>query len=149
MSIKAQIETDLKKALKNHDNLTVSVLRLLLSEIHNLEINRKSALDDETTMGLLRQSVKRHNDSASQFRQGGREDLAAKEDSETAIIASYLPPVLSNDELASMVEASVTEAKKSGALLSLGSVMKILMPKVKGRADGQAVSNLVKQKLNL
>lgn len=147
-SLKEKIEADLKTALRQKAGLSVSVLRLLLSEIHNLEIQkRKALLADDEVQALLAQSVKRHQDSLDQFRKGGREDLAKKETDEQKIIQSYLPPALSPAELETLVQKAVLAAKTSTLSPALGEVMKILMPQVKGRSSGQAVADLVKRAL--
>lgn len=149
MPIKAKIQNDLKAAVKNKDNLLVSVLRLLLSDIHNLEIQKRKELSEEDILNILGQSAKKHKDSLAQFRQGGREDLAAKEEAELKIIESYLPPALAETELQELVQAAVEEAKaRNPSLPNLGAVMKILKPKITGRASGHIVSEMVKKELN-
>lgn len=132
--------------MKSRVELAVSVLRLLLSEIHNLEIEKRGPLTDDETAALFLRSVKRHEDSVAQFRKGGREDLAAKEESELQIIRSYLPPALTEAELQTLVRGVIAQAEAQGSA-NLGAVMKILAPAVKGRASGQAVSELVKKEL--
>ncbi len=145
--IKEKIEADLKTALRQKAGLSVSVLRLLLSEIHNLEIKKQAALSDSDVQTLLRQSVKRHQDSIEQFSRGGREDLAQKEEAEQKLIESYLPEPLSPDELQVLVKEALLKAASAGRRPTFGEVMKLLMPKVKGRSSGQTISNLVKQEL--
>lgn len=147
-SLKDKIQADLKSALRQKAELSVSVLRLILSEVHNREIEKRKALLDDEVQSLLAQSVKRHQDSIDQFQKGGRADLAAKEEAEQKIITSYLPPAMPPAELEALVKAAVAEARAANASVNLGAVMKILMPEVKGRASGQAVSELVKQELS-
>lgn len=145
--IKEKIEADLKTALRQKAGLSVSVLRLLLSEMHNLEIKKRQALSDEDAQAVLAQSARRHQDSIKQFKAGGREDLAQKETDELKLVESYLPEPLSPDELRLLVNKAVSEAGLPGKQPTLGEVMKFLMPKVKGRAQGQIISDLVKQEL--
>lgn len=146
-AIKGKIEADLKTALRQKARLSVSVLRLLLSEIHNLEIKKRKTLTDEDVQTLLAQSVKRHQDSIEQFKAGGREDLVQKETAEQKLIQSYLPEPLPLDELRTLVKAAVLGAGGEGRQPTMGEVMKLLMPKVLGRSSGQIISDLVKQEL--
>ena len=149
MPIKAKIQNDLKAALKNKDSLLVSVLRLLLSEVHNLEIQKRKELSEEDILNVLGQSAKKHKDSLAQFRRGDREDLAGKEEAELKIIESYLPPALAEAELQELVRAAVAFAKmQNPSQQNMGAVMKILKPKITGRASGHIVSEMVKKELN-
>lgn len=136
--LKQKIEQDLKQALKTRQQLTASVLRLLLADIHNQEIAKKELTEDDI-LAVLRQAEKKHRDSIDQFRTGGREDLAAKEEEELKIIQSYLPQRLSGAELDGLIQEVVAEAKPAGPA-DFGRVMKILMPRVCGRADGKTIS---------
>ncbi|MDP3740952.1 MAG: GatB/YqeY domain-containing protein [bacterium] len=149
MSIQNKIEADLKIALKSRDALKVSALRMVLSEIHNLEIKvQKFDLPDSDVLTILWQGVKKRKDSISQFRKGDREDLAAREEAEIKIIETYLPKAIAVSELEGLVKAAVVEASMSGAVANIGAVMKIVMPKVKGQADGATISDLVKKEFS-
>lgn len=143
---KAQIAEDLKTALKSRDGLTVSILRLLLSDIHNLEIAKKGLAGEDEVLAILRKSVKKHEDSISQFRQGNRPDLADKEEQELKLIKKYLPEPLAPAELLALVEKAVAKTGASGPK-DFGKVMKELMPKIQGRAEGSRISELVKSQL--
>jgi uncharacterized protein YqeY len=145
-SIKDKITQDMKKALAAKDKVKLSVIRLLKSEIRYKEIEKGSELSDDEIISVLSSSVKRHKDSIEQFEKGGRDDLAAQEKAELEIIWGYMPKQLEEDELSKIVDEAIKETdvlSPSG----LGKVMKIVMPKVKGRADGKRVNELALSKL--
>jgi hypothetical protein len=145
-SIKDKITEDMKKALVAGDKVKLSVTRLLKSEIRYKEIEKDSQVSDEEVISVLSSSIKRHKDSIEQFENGGREDLAASEKAELEIIWQYMPKQLDEEELSQIVDSAI---KETGVLSpsDLGRVMKIVMPKVKGRADGTKVRDLVSSKL--
>jgi uncharacterized protein YqeY len=145
-SIKDKITEDMKKALVAGDKVKLSVTRLLKSEIRYKEIEKGSQLSDDEVISVLSSSIKRHKDSIEQFEKGGREDLSASEKAELEIIWQYMPKQLEEEELSQIVDSAIEE---TGVLSpsDLGRVMKIVMPKVKGRADGAKVRELVSSKL--
>jgi uncharacterized protein YqeY len=146
MSIKEKIDRDMKMAQKSGDKTRLNITRLLKSEIKYKEIDKKDNLSDEETLEVLQTSVKRHRDSIEQFQKGGRNDLVEKEEAELKIILEYLPQQLTEEELTSMIDETIKEVEASGPK-DLGKVMKVLIPKVKGRADGKKVNVLVSQRL--
>jgi len=145
-SIKDKITEDMKKALVAGDKVKLSVTRLLKSEIRYKEIEKGSQVSDEEVISVLSSSIKRHKDSIEQFEKGGREDLAASEKAELEIIWQYMPKQLEKEELSQIVDSAIEE---TGVLSpsDLGRVMKIVMSKVKGRADGTKVREMVSSKL--
>ena len=146
MSLKERIQTELKEAMKAHDEIKVSTLRLLNSSIKNKEIDERKPLDDEGLLAILSTAAKQRRESIDQFEKGGRQDLADKEKAELAILQQYLPQQLSKDEVAAVIKETIAETGTSGAK-DMGKVMKALMPKVKGKADGKLVNELVKELL--
>jgi uncharacterized protein YqeY len=144
-SIKDKITEDMKKALVAGDKVKLSVTRLLKSKIRYKEIEKGSQLSDEGVISVLSSSIKRHKDSIEQFEKGGREDLAASEKAELEIIWQYMPKQL-EEELSQIVDSAIEETGVVSPS-DLGRVMKIVMPKVKGRADGTKVRELVSSKL--
>ena len=146
MALQQQLEADLKKAMKEKDALRVSVVRMLKSAIGYREIELKKTLDDAGVLGVIGSEMKRRRDAAEQYRQGGREDLAAKEEAELAVLASYRPAQLSEGDLATLVDGIIARVGAQGPK-DMGKVMKELLPEVQGRAEGKAVSDLVKAKL--
>ncbi len=142
-----QLPKDLKTAQLARDEVKVSTLRLLLSEIKNAEISKGSELSDSEIVSIVQREVKKRKEAAVGFRSGGREEQALKEESESKILEAYLPSQLSNEELTKIVQDSINEVGAS-SIQDMGKVMGIVMGKVAGRADGGAVSNLVKEKLS-
>src|SRR5918911_5022968 len=146
MALKDQLDADLKSAMKDKDALRLSVVRMLKSAIKYREIEVMKALDDAGVQAVISSEIKRRRDSVEQYRQGAREDLAAKEEAEIAVLQSYLPAQLSPEELARVVDAVIQRVGAQGPK-DMGRVMKELLPEVQGKAEGKAVSELVKQKL--
>lgn len=141
-----QIQTDLKNAQLSRDEIKVSTLRLLLSEIKNKEIAEGGSLSDEDVVSVVQREAKKRTEAAAGFRAGDREDSALKEESEAKVLENYLPVQLNNEELTKMVEEAINEMGAS-SLADMGKVMGAVMGKVKGRAGGTTVSNLVKERL--
>jgi uncharacterized protein len=146
MALKDQLDADLKAAMKDKDTLKLSVVRMLKSAIKYREIEVMKTLDDAGVQGVISSEIKRRRDSVEQYRQGGREDLASKEEGEIAILQAYLPAQLSPEELAKLVETAIQRVGAQGPK-DMGKVMKELLPEVQGKAEGKVVSELVKQKL--
>lgn len=147
MSLKAEIQEAVKVAMKGGDTLTLSTLRLLLSALHNEEIKFRKELTAEEIQKTINTLCKQRSEAIELYRKGGREELAQKEESELAILKRYLPQPLSEEEIAALIRASITEAGARG-IADLGKVMKVLMPKVAGRSDGKRVNELAKALLN-
>ena len=145
--IKRKIEGELKMALKNRDEVGISTRRMLLSDVHNQEIQNRQALTDDQVVGVLSSSAKKHRDSIAQFSQGGRADLVAKEEAELKVNESYLPEQLSSEAVKKVVAAVVAELKPQGPK-DFGKVMQAVMAKVKGQASGALVSRAVKEALS-
>ncbi|HXB14624.1 MAG TPA: GatB/YqeY domain-containing protein [Solirubrobacteraceae bacterium] len=141
MAIVDQIKTDLQGAMRAGEKEKVGALRLVLSELQKAA---KEGNDDE--LAVLRRERKRRLEAAAQFRDGGREELAAGEESEGELIGSYLPAELSDAELQGIVERAVTESGATSAK-DMGSAMRVAMAAVDGRADGKRVSGLVRAAL--
>ena len=145
-SIKEQLSNQIKTAMKSGDKETLSYARNLHAMIRKKEIDDRIDLDDAGVIKIITSSVKQRQDSIEQFQQGGREDLVAKEQAELKFLQSYLPAQMDEVELKSLVDWAVTEAKATGPK-DLGQVMKLLLPKVQGRADGKWVNQLVRERI--
>ncbi|MBI4436911.1 MAG: GatB/YqeY domain-containing protein [Candidatus Omnitrophica bacterium] len=142
-----KIDEDLKTALKGRDALRVSTLRFLKASLLNCSIAKKvERLEDGDVLDVIVQLIKQHQDSIDSFSKGKREDLVAKETKELEILKSYCPHEASREELLQWIQEAVGESGAVG-LQDLGKVMKLLMPKTKGRADGKVVHELVRQAL--
>jgi len=141
VTVVEQLRSDVAQAMKGGDRDRVGALRLVLSELQKAA---KDGNDDE--VGVLRRERKRRLEAASQFRDGDRPELAEQEEREAELIAGYLPAELSDEDLAALVHEAVTEAGATSPK-DIGMVMKTLMPKVGGRADGKRVSAMVREAL--
>jgi hypothetical protein len=145
--LKEKLAADLKAALKAKASRRISVLRMMLSDLHNQEIAKKQEATDSDVMKVLSSAAKKHEDSIAQFATGNRPDLVAGEREELEIIKAYLPKALSDEELDRLVGEAITDSGATEAA-EFGKVMKVLMPKIAGRASGQIVSEKLKAKLN-
>lgn len=143
MELKAKIQDAVKTAMKSGDSVTLSTLRLLLSAVHYEEIKARrelTTLEIERTISTL---CKQRVEAIELFRQGGREELAQKEEAELKVLQRFLPEPLSETEVQALIRASIDELGAKG-VEDLGKVMKQVMPKVSGRTDGKRVNELVK-----
>lgn len=148
-SLKHTIQQDMLDALKQQDEETRSTLRLLLSEINSKEIElgkKEEGLKDEQIGHIVQREIKKRAEAAQQYRQGNRNELAEAEERESKILQSYAPQQLSEEELEKLVEKALITTKASGPA-DIGAVMKEVMAKAHGKADGAALSALVKKHL--
>ena len=146
MTLKGQIREDMKTAMKAGDKDRLKVVRLILAAIKQVEIDQRIELDDPAVLALLNKMVKQRNDSVSQFRDGGRNDLVDIELAEIKVLDTYLPEPLSGPELDALIEQAITD---SGAesIRDMGKVMGKVKEKSEGRADMAAVGAKVKARL--
>ena len=149
MSLQERLTEDVKTAMKAREagKCRLSVLRMVKASIRNIEIDRKKELNDEDVLDVLAKEVKMRRDSMDDFRKGNRPDLVAALEEEIAILAEYLPAQLSEEEVRALVDQAVSQAQATTAK-DMGKVMAILMPQVKGKADGKLVNTLVRERLN-
>ena len=143
MTLAERLKTDLDRALRAGDALRVSTIRLARAAIHNAEIERGRVLSDEEIYEILGREVKRRREAIEAFTKGNRDDLVKKELLELAVLTEYLPVALSEDDLRTVIADAVSEVKAKDAR-DVGRVMAVVMPKVKGRADGKVVDRLVR-----
>jgi uncharacterized protein YqeY len=141
-----QIQTSLTAAMRGQDALRRDTLRMVTARTYNAEKAARRPLTDDEVIGVLVREVKQRRESVEAYEQAGREDLAARESAEIAIISEFLPTPLGDDELRTMVAAAIDETGATSAR-DLGRVMGVLTPRTKGRADGKVVSGLVAQEL--
>lgn len=141
-----QLQEDLKSAQLSRDEIKVSTLRLLLSEIKNAEIAKGGILSDEDIISIIQREVKKRKEAAVGFRSGGREESAVKEDEEAKILGTYFPAQMNIEELTKIVSETITEVGAT-SMVDMGKVIGVVMSKVKGQADGGTVSSLVKERL--
>lgn len=147
-SLKERIDQDLKDSMRQKKELETSVLRMLKSAVKYKEVEPGAkALDDAAVMQVIATLIKQRRDAIEQFKTGNRLDLAEKEEREIGFLQSYLPEPLGADALRREVDSAIREAGAK-SMKDMGAVMKVLMPRVAGRAEGKAVSEEVKSQLS-
>jgi uncharacterized protein YqeY len=142
MALKDRISEDLKEATKSGDKLRLSTLRLLKSELRYKEIEKGEDLEEDEIFALLSSMVKRRKEAIEQFSSGGRQDLVDQETKELEILQTYQPPQLSDAELEKLIGEATAEIGAAD-ISALGKVMKVVMPRVRGRAEGAVVRGMV------
>lgn len=146
MSLSERLNEDMKQAMKNQDKFKLSVIRMIRSAIKNVEIDQKRTLDDNEVLDILNREVKQRKDSLQEFEKAGRDDLAESVKKELEVISAYMPRQLTAEEVEDIVKQTIQETGASSKA-DMGKVMGALMPKVKGRADGKLVNQLVQKHL--
>lgn len=162
MNLKEKIIGDFKEAFKAREEARLSVLKMLQAEIKNAEIAKRTrlvkkangsiiedeccVLDDEEVLEVIFREIKKRRDSVEMYEKGGRGDLAEKEKKEIEILSTYLPEQMSEDEVRQLAERAVKESSATSQK-EMGKVMAVLMPQIKGRAEGAAVTKIVKELL--
>jgi uncharacterized protein YqeY len=146
MSLIARIEEELKTAMRARDQERTDALRLTLSSLRAAEKEVQRSLKEDEELHVLQRERKRRLEAAEAFRSGGREEQAAKEERELAVIQEFMPEPIGEDELERIIDDAIAETGAT-SLRDLGRVMADVMPQVAGRADGSMVSQLVREKL--
>ncbi len=144
MPLLDRVADELKESLKAGNHAKVSVIRLLKSSIKNKEIEKRRPVEEDEIVDLIMSAIKQRRESIEQFTKGGREDLAKKEAHEIEILQSFLPPPLTREDLESEIK-SVIEEVDATSPEDIGKVMKVIMVRVKGRAEGAKVRSMVKE----
>ena len=149
MTLRDRLTEDMKQAMKDKEagKLKLSVIRMVRSAAKNVEIDRRKELDDNELLDVVAKEVKMRRDSLDEFRKAGRPELLAVLEQEIAILMEYLPEQMSEAEVRTLVIQAVADAQAASAK-DMGKVMALLMPKVKGRADGKLVNTIVKELLS-
>jgi len=145
-SLKATITAAMKAAMKARDKERLGTIRRIQSEVKRIEVDERIEIDDARALAVLDKMVKQRRDSADQYQKAGRDELAAQENFEIGVIQEFLPAQLSEAELITMVDAAIAASGASG-MQAMGAVMAELKPRLQGRADIGAVSQLVKSRL--
>ena len=146
MSLRSRLEEDQTQAMRNRDRSRLVVIRSLRSEIHNEEIARQATLDEEGITGVLSRQAQQRRDSIEAFTNGNRQDLVEKEEAELAIIIEYLPEQMSREEITELVQRVIEEVGATGSG-DIGKVMGVVMPQVRGKAEGREVSAIASEML--
>ena len=146
MSLKQRITEDMKTAMKAGEKERLATIRLILADIKRKEVDERIEMDDAQVLAVLEKAVKQRRDSVSQYEAAAREDLAAVERAEIAVIEQYLPAKLDEAAIQAAIDAAVAETGASGPA-DMGKVMAVLKPRLAGQADMGLVSKLLKQRL--
>jgi hypothetical protein len=147
MSLEERLVEEMKQAMKSNDKLRLSTIRMIRSSLKNKEIELRKKLEDEDIVKVIQVMVRKGEESVEQFQTGGRMDLVEKETKEIEILKSFLPQPLSQEEILKIVDETIQETQAS-SLKDIGKVMKSVMPKIGGKADGKLINQLVKERLS-
>jgi len=147
MSLEERLVEEMKQAMKSSEKLKLSAIRMIRSALKNKEIELRKKLEDEEIVKVIQAMVRKGEESVEQFQTGGRMDLVEKERSEIEIMKSFLPQPISQEEILKIIDQSIQETQAS-SLKDLGKVMKSVMPKIGGKADGKLINQLVKERLS-
>ncbi|QJS98259.1 GatB/YqeY domain-containing protein [Dolosigranulum pigrum] len=147
MSVLDQLNQDMKVAMKAKDKAKLKTIRMLKASLQNEKLAKQDDLTEQEELDILAREKKQRLDSLQEFKQAGRDDLVDEVEEELAIVAEYLPEPLSDNEVKEIVQSVIDSVNASG-MQDMGKVMGAVMPKVKGRADGNFVSEVVKAKLS-
>jgi uncharacterized protein YqeY len=146
MTLKTQIQEDVKTAMRARDQKRLTALRLITAAIKQIEVDKRIEVDDQTVLVVLDKMVKQRRESLEQYESAGRDDLAAQEQFELDLLSVYLPEALSDDEVAALIKQALADTGAS-SIRDMGAVMNKLRGEVQGRADMKAVSSAVKAQL--
>lgn len=146
-TLKAQIMADMREAMRAKDKDRLGTIRLIQAAIKQREVDERIELDDSQVLAVLDKMVKQRRDSITQYRDAGREELAAKEEAELSVIQRYLPAALGEAEIDALIEEAVS-ATGAESMKDMGKVMGMLKPKVQGRADMGEISARIKARLS-
>lgn len=147
MNLSERLNEDMKQFMKSGNKFSLSVVRMLRSAVKNVEIDQRKTLGDDEVLDILNREMKQRRDARIEFDKAGRQDLVTQIDAEIAVIQTYMPQPLTEDELQTIVAQTIQEVNASSKS-DMGKVMSALMPKVKGRADGKKLNETVMRMLS-
>jgi len=147
MSLSEKITEDLKEAMKARDGLRISCIRMLKSSLKNRQVEKGETLGDKDIQSLISSLIRKGQEAAIEFRKGGREDLAVKEEAEIKILYEYLPEQLNPDEIERILKETISELSVD-SMKDLGKVMKVAMDRMAGRAQGKDVNEIARKLLS-
>ena len=146
MSLKTQIQEDMKAAMRARDSARLSAIRLLIAAIKQREIDERRELDGEEVIGVIEKLVKQRREAAAQYEAGNRPELAAGERFEVSVLSAYLPAALTPEQIEQEIDQAMSEADAS-SIADMGKVMALLKPRLAGKADMADVSGRVRARL--
>lgn len=147
MSLKEKLQSDLKEAMRQKDEVRKRTIRLALATITNTEVEQRKELDDPGVLAVLSKEIKQRQESIEEFRRGSREDLVAQAEAEMALLHTYLPRQLSPEEIRARAKETI-EQLGAASMSQMGQVMKTLMQELQGQADGKLVNQIVRELLS-
>lgn len=147
MDTKAKLNEAMKESMKSGDELRKRTVRMVLAAIKQVEVDKRADLDEMAVTALIQKEVKNRREALEEAKKANRSDLIADNEAEIKVLEEFLPKAMSADELRALVQAAITETG-AAAPSDMGKVMKIVMPKVVGRAPNDAISSMVKELLN-
>jgi len=147
MGLEERLVEEMKQAMKSNEKLRLSTIRMIRTSVKNKEIEVRKKLEDEEILRVIQGMLRKSEESVEQFRAGGRMDLVEKETQEMEILKSFLPQALSQEEILKVIDEIIQENQAS-SLKDLGKVMKSVMSKLAGKADGKLINQLVKERLS-
>ncbi|HOT90068.1 MAG TPA: GatB/YqeY domain-containing protein [Anaerolineae bacterium] len=147
MSLKDQLQHDLQEAMRARDERRKSALRMALTAVQLAEVEARGELNDEGVANAIRKEIRRREDALEMIRQSGRADVIAEDEAQLEILRSYLPQMLTVEALTTIAREAIAEAG-AATPADMGKVMKVLMPRVQGKADGRMVSQIVRDLLS-
>ena len=147
MNLEEKLVEEMKQAMKANDKVRLSTIRMIRSSLKNKEIELRRKLEEEDIIKVIQGMVRKGEESLEQFQAGGRMDLVEKEGAEIEILKSFLPQPLSEEEIIRVIDETIRETQAS-SLKDLGKVMKAVIPKLGGKADGKVINQLVKARLS-
>jgi uncharacterized protein YqeY len=147
MSLEEKLLEEMKQAMKTNDKIRLSTIRMIRSSSKNKEIELRRKLEDEDILKVIQGMVRKGEESIEQFQAGGRNDLVEKEKMEIEILKSFLPQPIPQEEIIKIIDETIQETQSS-SLKDLGKVMKAVMPRLAGKADGKVINQLVKERLS-
>jgi uncharacterized protein YqeY len=147
MNLEEKLLEEMKKAMKTNDKIRLSTIRMIRSSSKNKEIELRRKLEDEDIIKVIQGMVRKGEESVEQFQAGGRNDLVEKEKMEIEILKSFLPQPIPQEEIIKIIDETIQETQSS-SLKDLGKVMKAVMPRLGGKADGKVINQLVKERLS-
>lgn len=146
MSLKQKLQEDLKSSMKNKDTVRKSVVTLIRASIKQYEVDNRVELDDDAIIDIVAKQMKQRRDSLVEFKKAEREDLVEETEAEIEVLKEYLPQQLSEEEIEDIVKTTISEVGAT-SMKDMGKIMSVIQPKIKGRADGKLVNELVKKNL--
>jgi uncharacterized protein len=147
MNLEEKLFEEMKQAMKTNDKIRLSTIRMIRSSSKNKEIELRRKLEDEDIFKVIQGMVRKGEESIEQFQAGGRTDLVEKEKMEIEILKSFLPQPISQEEIIKIIDETIQETQAS-SLKDLGKVMKAVIPRLGGKADGKVINQLVKERLS-